>query len=155
MRIELVKQIFDGHRGYKYKPFLYCCNKLRNSTVIKLSDECPSESDMCNKDGHIPQMMIHESEIICSYGDEWQQDYYYPIKFCPFCGEPVKVDVVSTEDKTEYYNRLNQERGNIWKRCQVTDSKSEEQVLLKRRNELDNLMEDLYELGEYIEEQPD
>lgn len=155
MQIELVKQIFDGHRGYKYKAFQYCCNKLRDSTVIEFSDECPSESDMGYEDNHIPQMMIRESEMVYNYGDEWQQDDYYPIRFCPFCGEPIEVRVVSTEDKTEYYNRLNQERANVSERCQETDSKAEEQVLLKRRNELDDLMEELYELGEYKVEQPD
>lgn len=155
MRIELVKQKFNGSRGYKYKPFQYCCNKLRDSTVINLSEECTEDEIYDDEYRNIPQITIHESEMVYSYGDEWQQDYYYPIKFCPFCGEPIEVEVVSTEDKTEYYNRIGEERGNVWKMCQETDSKAEEQILLKRRNELDNLMERLYELGEYKEEQPD
>lgn len=154
MRIELVKQKFNDSRGYKYKPFQYCCNKLSDSTVIEFSNECPNESGMCDEDGHIPQMMIHESEMVYSYGDEWQQDGYYPIRFCPFCGEPIEVDVISVEDKTEYYNRLKQDRGTVWEKCRETDSKTEEQNLLKQRNKLDNLINSLYELGEYKEEQP-
>ena len=153
MKIELIKQKFDHYRGYKYKPLHYCCDKLKESTVVQLSDECPAESNICDEDGRIPQMMLHEFEIINSYGDEWQADYYYPIRFCPFCGESIKIKVISTEDKTEYYNYLTKERAEVWKRCQETDSKTEEQNLLRKRQELDDLIDNLYDFAEYKEEQ--
>lgn len=36
MKIELIRQKFNGTKGYKYKPFSWCCDKIKDNPVSYL-----------------------------------------------------------------------------------------------------------------------
>lgn len=149
MKIELIKQIFNNCKGYKFKPVEWCCDELKENPYINLSDEEVYEED------DIPQMTICESETINDWGDTWVQDYYYPIRYCPFCGKPIQISIVKTEDVSDVYTTLTIQRDKTWEKCQETDSKTEERRLRNRVQELDNKIDWLYSLNEYRENKND
>ncbi len=153
MKIELIRQRFNGSRGYKYKQFAYCCDKIKDNPRIMFSDEV--ELDINNLDDCLddectfPAFTIWHSETVVSWGDEWENDYYYKINHCPFCGEPIDISVVSEEDMDEYYNILSKQREELWKKYNKTDSKKRSQELYEQVHELDDQINWLYQLAEY------
>jgi hypothetical protein len=161
MKVELVKQTFNGTRGYKIRKREWCCKKLKANPCIGLFDKPgeygyeydndDEEIEEAGKDydaNDIPAVMIERTETVSSYEDEWENAYYYPISFCPFCGEKIEVSVVEVEDMESLYHSLINERELLWERSHKTDSKKEEEKLIKRVRELDGKINRLYILVE-------
>lgn len=46
MKIELIRQRFNETRGYKYKPFSWCCDKIQDNPCIVFSDEVYTDDDL-------------------------------------------------------------------------------------------------------------
>jgi hypothetical protein len=110
MFVEVVKQNFRDSRGYKVLHKDWCCEELKNNPTIDLYDEYfDDEIDL-------PQMAIHEAVTEYSYEDEFTEDYFYPIKFCPFCGKAIRIIVAKEEDVTEEFNRLVEQREALYKK---------------------------------------
>ena len=153
MKIELIRQRFNETRGYKYKPFAHCCDKIKDNPHIVFSDEVELDTnnlDDCLDDECIfPAFAIWHSETVHSWEDEWENDYYYKINHCPFCGEPIEISVVGEEDMDEYYKTLSKQREELWKKYNRTDSKKKSEELRKQVQELDNQIDWLYQLAEY------
>ena len=153
MKIELIRQRFNDTRGYKYKPFTHCCDKIKDNPRIVFSDKV--ELDSNNLDGCLddectfPAFAIWHSETVGSWGDEWENDYYYKITHCPFCGEPIEISVVGEEDVEEYYKSLKAKRDELWKKHNKTDSKKRSQELYEQVRKLDDQINWLYHLTEY------
>lgn len=146
MKIELVKQNFDGNQQYKFIPFEFCCEEMKNNPIIDLIHGHAYNS--CN-DYNIPCVMLRESEIIAEYGEEWLEEKYYKINYCPFCGEAIEVRVAWEEDISNIYFNLCKQRDETWKECNSTDSKSLSLELREKVRELDRQINYLYELAEY------
>lgn len=146
MRLELIKQNFDGDTGYKYKHINFCCDKFKDKPFIELTDE--SYYDDGDSDRK-PRMCLVYNYEWTEWGEVMQATTYYPIKYCPFCGESIDIEVVAEEDVTEKYKSWKREYDILVKGARVTDSKVKEQHLRKKIQELDDKIEYLYEIGEY------
>ena len=153
MKIELIRQKFNGSRGYKYKPFTHCCNKIKDNPRIVFSDEVELDTnnldDSLDDECTFPAFAIWHSEVIRSLEDEWEQDDYFKINHCPFCGESIEISVVGEEDVDEYYKVLSKQREELWKKCNRTDSKKKSEELRRQVQELDDQINWLYQLTEY------
>ena len=151
MKIDLIKQKFDETRGYKYKPFSYCCEQIKENPHIVLSDKVYVEDDEYEEDDEctFPAFALKHSELYKDWDDEWKINNYYKINYCPFCGEPIEISVVGEEDVDDYYKKLCKQREELWKEYNKTDSKKEAQELRKQVHELDEQIDWLYQLLEY------
>lgn len=146
MKIELVKLNLSDDSVYKYKHMSFCCDKLKDNSIIQLTEA------MYYKDSDyddIPRMCLVNHEELTEWGEEMQATTYYPIKYCPFCGESIDIEVVAEEDVTEKYKSWKREYDILVKGARVTDSKAKEQHLRKKIQELDDKIRHLYEIGEY------
>ena len=148
MKIELIRQKFNGTRGYKYKPFSWCCDKIQENPCIVFSDEVYADDDI-DDECTFPAFALWHSEVFKDWEDEYEQDTYYKINYCPFCGEAIEISVVSEEDVDDYYKSLSKQREELWKKYNKTDSKKKSQELYEQVHELDNQIDWLYQLVEY------
>ena len=153
MKIELIKLKFNDTCSYKYKPFTYCCDEIQNDKAIVFTGEDLAPNYDCEEDDiYVPQFCTSHTEIITSYEDEWEQTDNYPIRFCPHCGKKIQISIVDEIDVSDKYNELSKQRDELWKKCQRTDSKKEESELRKQVRNLDDQINDFYELGERKED---
>lgn len=164
MKVEIIKINFDNETSYKYKPFKHCCNKLKDNPYIDLQheyigntscgscekDNCDDCSE-CDDDGYKIDMMFRYDD---THPDPWEDydttnTYFYPIDFCPFCGEQIEIDIIGEEDWTEEYLALTKQRNELNEKRRKTDSKKKEAQLSDEICELDKKIEEFYHLGEY------
>lgn len=148
MKIELIRQRFNDTRSYKYKPISWCCDKIKENPCIVFSDEVYTDDDI-DDECTFPTFALWYSEVIKDWDDEYEQDTYYKIKYCPFCGEKIEISVVGEEDVDDYYKILSKQREELWKKYNNTDSKKKAQELYDQVHELDNQIDWLYQLLEY------
>ena len=149
MKIEIVKQNFGEESSYKYKPMSFCCEELEKNPLINLIvDEYDDDVNYIFD----PQLCITDHDTWTEWGEDFEQDNYYPIKFCPFCGEKIETEIVKEENVSDEYARLERERDILCKGARVTDSKSKEENLRKKIRELDEKLDYYNELREYKEE---
>lgn len=150
MKIELIRLKFDDTHSYKYKPFKYCCDEIQNDKAIIFTGEDLVYKDDCwDDERYIPQFCTSHAEVITSYEDEWEQTDNYPIKFCPHCGESIEISVVDEIDVSDKYNELTEQRKELWKKCQRTDSKKREYELREQVRKLDKQIDSFYWLDEW------
>ena len=152
MKIELIKLKFGGSVSYKYKPFKYCCEAITKNKTIQFTNESPYEEfyGVCDSEFYIiPYFASWFVETVKDWEDEWENGYYYPITFCPHCGEKIEIVVIGEEDRTEEYLELKKQRDDLWKKYQRTDSKKKENELRKQVQELDGKIDWFYALCEY------
>lgn len=92
MNIDVIRIHYQDKDGwddysYKYIPFEYCCDKLKDSEYIKFNDECDRNDPnaYCDEnDNIIPGFSItFEEPVAWEYYDE---PIYHRINYCPFCG---------------------------------------------------------------------
>ena len=133
MKIELIRLKFNNTHSYKYKPFQYCCDEIKNDKAIVFTGE-----DI--------------NDIGGEYEDEWEQTDNYPIQFCPHCGEKIEISVVEEIDVSDKYEELTKQRDELWKKSQRTDSKKEERELRKQVGKLDDQIDSFYWLDEWKED---
>jgi hypothetical protein len=78
--------------------------------------------------------------------DYYTTDYrYYKINRCPFCGEPISIEIVAEFDKTEEYKKLKDEVYAIRKKISKCDSKKKERELESEFREKENLLNSYYQ----------
>lgn len=140
MKVSLIKQEFNGTRGYKFNQFSYCCEQVKNNPCINLDYVDGSE---------FPVFSLCHSEQYTEYGEEFTNTRLYRIDYCPFCGEAIEVSVVREEYVSEYYDAIETQRKELWDRYNETDSKKEAQELRDKIRELDKRIDWLYQLEEY------
>lgn len=151
MKIELIRLKFDDTHSYKYKPFKYCCDEIQNDKAIVFTGEDINDIGGEYEDDNvsIPQLCTSHTEVITSYEDEWEQTDNYPIQFCPHCGEKIEISVVEEIDVSDKYNGLIKQREELWKKCQITDSKKKEFELREQVGKLDKQINSFYWLDEW------
>ena len=142
MKIELIRQKFNGTRGYKIKSMDWCCEKIKDNPVIDLFDKTCEGKEKGMED--VPAVMIYTTEIINSWGDEFEQENLYPISYCPYCAEKIEISVVKEQDVSEGYDKLTNLRESLWDKRKKTDSKTEEAALYQQIQELDKKINDFY-----------
>lgn len=152
MKIELIRQKFNDTRSYKFKPFSWCCDKIKENPCISFSDSV--EIDSNNLDNYLDDECTFPAFALChteSDYDDIEWDTYYRINHCPFCGEKIDISVTGEEDVDDYYKILCKQREELWKKYNKTDSKKKAQELYDKVHELDNQIDWLYQLSEYID----
>lgn len=148
MRVELIKQLFDGQTGYKISDMSWCCDKLKENPTIDLFHELDNSDSGTYKE-LVPSIMIHDSESANSWGDEWQDDCYYRINYCPFCGELIEIVVVDEEDVSEEYVGCVKQRTLLWDKYNKEDSKRKSENLRRKVEELDKKIAWFHSLADY------
>lgn len=151
MNIKLVKIKFNDTSAYKYKPFKYCCDAIRenNNIIFTNEDLVDYSSEPYDEEGScIPQFCITSTKEITSYEDSWEETYNYPIQYCPHCGEKIDISIVDEIDVSDEFTKLNTERQDLWKKYMKTDSKKKENELRNQVYELDRKINEFYELAE-------
>lgn len=151
MKIDLIKLKFNDTCAYKHKPFQYCCDEIQNDKAIVFTGEDINDiCGECEDDSiSIPQFCTSYTETVGSWGDEWEQTDNYPIQFCPHCGEKIEISVVNEIDVSDKYNELTEQRKELWKKCQRTDSKKKESELIEQVRKLDDQIDSFYWLDEW------
>lgn len=149
MKVELIKQTFNDCSGYKYKPLEWCCEKLKNNYIINLVDKYTDDNNLDEHENVIPSIAIKETEIFHDWEDEWEENKYYKIDYCPFCGKPIEISIVGKEDVSDFYVRLVKQREKVWKKCCKIDSKKKSEELRKAAYELDKQINWFHTLLEY------
>lgn len=151
MKVELIRCKFNGTISYKYMPFDYCCERLKNNPcVVFTNDDLEyGTKDEYEDDKYIPQFCTSYTEVITSYEDEWEQTHNYPIAYCPHCNELIEISVVGKADCTDKYKEIQMLRKELLKKCRETDSKKEEALLRRKVHSLDEKIDSYYKLNEW------
>lgn len=126
MNLKVEKWTIDDDINYKILELEKCCDKLINSKNIDLYADYYDDYD------YSVNLIREERDY-----DEYSEFDYEKIKFCPFCGELIIIEIVNEVDKTNEYKILKEERDISWKKCCKTDSKKKEGELRQRVWELD------------------
>ena len=136
--------------SYKYLPFEYCCDKLKNTDYIVFSDDYDylDPNDYCDEyDNTIPGFSFY-----CEEPQAWEElpeNCYYRIGYCPFCGQKININVVREEDRTSQYAVMKYLREVKNELSLKTDSKSEYDKLFSEMREIDQEINEFMSFGEY------
>lgn len=159
MNIDVVRIHFKDNYGddkysYKYLPFQYCCDNLKNFEHIEFNDEydCRNPNDYCDEcDNTIPGFSVCVEEPV-----PWEDMgnlCYYRIGYCPFCGQKININIARKEDRSADYSTMSTLRGLLKERIKSTDSKKESDSLDKEIKELDRKINEMWNFGEYKSEE--
>ena len=162
MEIKAKQIIVDRSTSYKYYKPKFCCKALEENPRIVISNEYPDnylcrtcETIECHgcdyKTDETFGIFFYISEEVQDWEDTWPEDYYYPLKFCPFCGEPIEVDVIETIDKTEEAEKVSEVATKLRKQLWACDSKKKCAELEKETRNLDDIVNYYYSTGEIDE----
>ena len=149
MKIELIKHIFNKDIGYKYRPFDYCCEKLKGNPIINLVNEFTYNDYYSHDEYPFPCVAVWQREIIREWDEEWDNDTYYRINYCPFCGEAIELFIAEERDLSNIYSELQKQRDTTWRKCNRVDNKKEANKLYRAVHELDNKINWFHELYEW------
>ena len=155
MNIDVIRihyQDKDGWDNYSYKyiPFEYCCDKLKNAEYIVFSDDYDylDPNDCCDEyDYTIPRFSITIDEPVA--WEDYTEPAYYKINYCPFCGQKININVVREEDRTGQYAVMKYLREVKNELSLKTDSKSEYDKLFSEMREIDQEINEFMSFGEY------
>lgn len=138
MDIKVEKWKFDDTKSYKILELKKCCDEIINSNTITLCDDYNEGSDA--------DYSVKLSQYHCehSYEDYFDHYTYENIKYCPFCGEKINIEIVSVINKDNCYIELSNKRDSVWSKINKTDSKKKESLLRNELMELDNKINQLY-----------
>ena len=158
MNIDIVRIHFKSDYGdeysYKYLPFEYCCDNLKNFEHVEFNDEYDyhNPNDYCDEyDNTIPGFSICVEEPVP--WEDMGQLCYYRIGYCPFCGQKININIVKDEDRSADYFTMSTLRGLLKERSKNTDSKKECEELDKETKELDRKINEMWSFGEYKPEE--
>ncbi|MDV3429159.1 MAG: hypothetical protein LIR50_19375 [Bacillota bacterium] len=134
MNIEVEKWIInndnsDDDCSYHIVNISKCCDKIINSKNIELN----SEFDNDGLDSYTFKFVRTENIEYDVF-----ESYYETIKFCPFCGKKININVINIVNKTKEYNYLMNQRKMFWDKLNNTDSKKETELLQIQVTKLDN-----------------
>lgn len=156
MNIDVVRIHFKDEGcdeyAYKYLPFEYCCDRLKNFEHIKFNDEYDySDPNVyCDDSGNIiPGFSFCVEEPVA--WENYTDTAYHRINYCPFCGQKININVVREEDRTGQYAVMKYLREVKNELSLKTDSKSEYYKLLSEMREIDQETNEFMDFGEYKE----
>lgn len=151
MKIDLVKIKLSQSDKYKYKPFKWCCEEMKNNPVTLFTDEDLVAVNGFDYPNH-PHMCLNYVEIIQDYDDEYEYIQNYPIQYCPWCGEKIEVDVVNELDMTIKEREVMNKLEKLHEKINKSDSIKERTRLSGEEELLRNEVDKMYYLNEYKEE---
>ena len=124
INIKVEKWEFNGSVSYKIIDIKSCCDEIRDNPLIDFQAGCFENSeDECGV------ALIETDTYPEPYEDYYTTDYrYYKINRCPFCGEPISINILDKVDKTNEYNQLKDEVYGLRKKIDKCDSKKKERA---------------------------
>ena len=122
MKIDLVELKINGEKSYKYKPFKYCCTKMRDNPYIDFTNENVSSEYGNFGSSHIPKF--------CVWEDAFERVDNFFINFCPFCGEKIEVSVVEEKDVSGTYKKLEEKKNFLRKKSGILIDKWQSYIRL-------------------------
>lgn len=164
MKIIAKKIKVNDDTFYKYFKPKYCCIAMEKNPMIDIYNEY-SDNYLCKgcesldcigcefeDTGRVFGMFLSEEIEVYDWGDSWPENYFYPIKYCPFCGEPIEIEITETIDKTVEVELLENELSKLRKQLWSCDSKKKCSELEKRIRSLSEIVEYYYMTGEIDED---
>ena len=152
VRIHYQDNYGDDEYSYKYLPFQYCCDKLKDFEYIKFNDECnySDPNEYLDKEGSVVPGFSITFEKPVAWGD-YAEPVYHRINYCPFCGQKININIVREEDRTGQYAAMKRLREVKNELSLKTDSKSEYDKLFSEMREIDQEINEFIDFGEYKE----
>lgn len=145
MKINLVKIKFNDGESYKYKPFTYCCDKLKNNENFLLANDDLENDEDYEENGfsYIPKFCISlpSDEI-------FEEDYNRNsvINYCPYCGEKIEIKLTGEIDYSQKYKELSRKRDILSRKCHRNTRSRKEPW--EEYNLVVSKIDDLYEISE-------
>ena len=158
MNIDVVRVHFKDkgcdEYSYKYLPFEYCCDRLKNFDYIEFNAEYDRSGPnaYCDEnDNIIPGFSITFDEPVA--WEDYNDTVYYRIDYCPFCGQKININIVREEDKSYQYAVMSALRDSKKELSLKTDSKSEYDRLRNEVRDIDAKLDEFWGFGKYHVEQ--
>lgn len=151
MNINVVKIRFKFQNNideytYKYYPFQYCCEQLKDYPAIEFDTELDDSLNE-NWEDVVPRFSIMREEPVV--WEDYTDTIYTKINYCPFCGQKININIVGEEDWTARYASLEAEKDAKKAKMNKTDSKTESARLEKEIGEINYKLNGMYYFNEY------
>ena len=151
MKINLVKIKLSQCDKYKYKPIKWCCNEMRNNPVTLFTNDDLVRIDDWIYHGY-PQMCLNYDYVEQDYEDDYEIIKNYPIKYCPWCGEKIEINVADELDMVSRERDIINKLKNLHEKINKSDSISERTRLSKKEELLRDEIDKMYDLDEWTGE---
>lgn len=129
MKIELVKLIYDdGKRkkiSYKHNPLKYCCKELGNNDYICIKGGFSTKNNCVDLKLHI---VVEDYEHNYDFHNHCKD--YYPISYCPFCGEKIEYEIIKEIDITLLREKLVDKLKEVQEQGESSDSVKKDRILI-------------------------
>lgn len=132
MKINVEKWIVRDKRSpgydiisYRLVSFEPCCGDIKEIPLLNIGYEIVENSKGLEDEfGKVFGLLLKESYSWYN-GEDTDEDFrFYLINNCPCCGDKVEVNIVKEIDKTEEYNRIEDECKVMHEKWIKCDSKS-------------------------------
>ena len=139
-----VNELINNSKHYDYKTYKvvskeYCCDDMRIAVQQKRIMLQAYDNGEYN-----PKLSDIKPTLVLNYVDSFMlddyltdQNYTYKIDYCPFCGKPICIEIVSNKDITKEYDEIADLREELNNKCCKTDSKKKEQEYSSEISKLD------------------
>lgn len=113
---ECIPRDMPMERTIKIKEFRPCCREVVKAQNVDIKFADPEDK--------MPTLVLINKHVDYSWGDTFDWEEYQEIKFCPFCGKPVEINVLKEIPIAQVYDALKERRDLILAKIRKTDSKS-------------------------------
>lgn len=151
MKIDLVKIKLSQSDKYKYKPIKWCCNEMRNNPVTLFTNDDLMRIEDWDYQEH-PQMCLNYDYVVQDYEDDYEMTENYPIKYCPWCGEKIEINVVDKLDMVTREHEIMDKFEKLREKINKSDSISERIRLSRKEESLRKEIDKMYELDKWTGE---
>lgn len=114
MKIDLVKIKLSQCDKYKYKPIKWCCDEIKNNPMTLFTKDDLVRIEGWDYQKH-PQMCLNFDYVV-DYEDNYEITKNYPIKYCPWCGEKIDINVVDELDMISRERKIFNELEKLMKK---------------------------------------
>ena len=98
-----------------------------------------------------PQMCLN-FDYVEDYEDDYEIIKNYPIKYCPWCGEKIEINVADELDMVAREREIINKLKNLHEKINKSDSISERTRLSKKEELLRDEIDKMYDLDEWTGE---
>jgi hypothetical protein len=146
-----VNELVNNSKDYNYKVYKvvskeYCCDSMKvvaQQKRVMLQAYDDSDYGVQKTNNIYPALVLNYVDSFMLDDDLTDESYTYKIDYCPFCGEPICIEIVSSKDITKEYDEIADLRESLNNKRWKTDSQKEEQKYSSEISKLDS------ELREY------
>lgn len=143
MNINLVKiKIHDNTTSYKYCSYDFCCEELKEVLESEYEEDryitFTNENVIDNTDREYEYPSICIGVLTTDEFGESDSYNNYPIKYCPFCGEKIKITTIKKEDWTKEYEDFKKHLADL-------DKKRKEEKNIISYDEYNKISKEIFE----------